>query len=307
MKDVFLKIDRSLTKNGIRADINLIKRHQSQGLMSKVFILDSSIGKLIVHINELSEEQRRQKIWQKISAIGKLLERYSQIPASKIIAADIVDSKHYFIIQTMLTGRVAGARTLKNREIVDIWFMPRDKIEIQIISTIKKINSVNIPGAGWLVVRNNKLVGMYKTWTKFLDKELTVWLKAISRKENDYKLSDQVLSFYKKIKLSLPADSHALVHNDLVNPGNILHLKNKLTGLVDWEWAMVGDPAWEYAFNNQYNLKSYSREFIKRTKLYEPLYLTWGLFAHAHDKNPKLYKLIKKHLLKSLRNHKNLD
>ena len=39
----------------------------------------------------------------------------------------------------------------------------------------------------------------------------------------------------------------SFLHNDL-GGRNIIAMKNKLTGIIDWEDAIMGDPQWELAF-----------------------------------------------------------
>jgi len=309
MHDIILaKINKLLAAKRIIVDLKSLKRHSAQGLMSQVFVIQSNRGRLVVHINQMSTEQRRQKVWKKIEALGSFLEKYKNIPSAKVFAAGSLGDK-YFIVQQMISGKPAGARVLKSDRIVDIWYIDRSKLERQVEQATSKINSIRMTGAGWLISDKGLLRGQYKNWNEFLIKEIALWQKAITKKESNNVITKKIQKYFDEVKHDLDYKKSFLVHNDLTNPGNILYQGTKLTGLVDWEWALAGDPAWEFAFNNQYSLKQYLRSFsskekvafLKRVKLYEPIYLAWGLFIHTNDHDQKLYRLLKNHLVKSLR------
>jgi thiamine kinase-like enzyme len=56
-----------------------------------------------------------------------------------------------------------------------------------------------------------------------------------------------------KDKISLLIDSlpnecnTTLVHSDLINPSNTIIAGTKRLSHIDWEWSLIGDPAWEFA------------------------------------------------------------
>jgi thiamine kinase-like enzyme len=111
-----------------------------------------------------------------------------------------------------------------------------------------------------------------------------------------------------------------LVHGDAINPSNILvQDKNKIK-LLDWEWSVAADPAWEFCdlgwwpLNNMQTMSDYfeasgiktslkQKEFLNRIKLYIPLWLLWGTYMHANDSKSDIYIALRKLLLKEVKNY----
>jgi len=93
------------------------------------------------------------------------------------------------------------------------------------------------------------------------------------------------------------------VHGDIVNPSNILVENGEITGILDFEWALVGDPAWEFAFTDM-PIEKYieitgenETKFRERIKLCRFFWLLWGTNVHAKGEfKPVLYKLFKEEL-----------
>lgn len=278
----------------------------SQGFMSKVFSLDSNKGKLILHLSELHREQRRQKIWEKVDLLSTLLGDFPQIPTAQVLCSGVVGKK-YYIVQNMLRGQPAGARTLKHGLFVDVRQHWSKDIEREVEQIVARINQIPLNGYGWIVRREKTAGGRYKTWQAFLAHEFALWTKGIARAEGNAALTKKLKRYFAEVFSGLTLEHPSLVHGDLTNPSNILVLDGKVSGLVDWEWSLAGDPAWEFAFHNPYSLNAYfkalgrgisdeeKREFKRRISIYGRLYLIWAMYIHT--KSDVFYRPLRRHLI----------
>lgn len=79
----------------------------------------------------------------------------------------------------------------------------------------------------------------------------------------------------------------------MINPGNVLINEGKISGIIDFEWAAAGDPAWEFAYCSE-PLDYYfdcleeaggkyvnRNEFLLKRRIYRVLWLLWGISVHA--------------------------
>ena len=88
-------------------------------------------------------------------------------------------------------------------------------------------------------------------------------------------------------------ESNHLVHGDLANPTNIIVKNGAVNGIIDFEFALSGDPVWEFSHTLDYPMHDYfdrtdlnSRCLDERRSLYSCL---WSLFAvYLNAKNPDL-------------------
>lgn len=282
-------------------DESSISSHKTQGFMSRVYVANSSQGRLIIHIGQVSFEQKRQIVWEKIEALSNLLFDKNDIPVAKIFYSESIDN-HYFLVQEMLPGEVAGTRKIVKNKVIDTWYNNSTNLKNNIENIIYSINNINIKGYGRLYVDNGEVYGKHTSWVDFLDKEINLWCGHIAKLESKTGLDKKLKEYFDGIKHELLIDNSYLIHGDLTSPSNILINGDKVTGLVDWEWSLSGDPAWEFAFNNTYSLDNYlsktkynSKLFRRKIKYYNIIYLIWGLYLHSMPKD-RIYVSLKQHL-----------
>jgi aminoglycoside phosphotransferase (APT) family kinase protein len=301
---ILLRISAELHERGVLLGGTQPKPLESQGFMSRVFTLDSNKGKLILHLSETHEEQKRQKIWEKISGLASLLDGFPDIPTAPVLCAGTEGNKHY-IVQRMLPGVPAGARTLDHGLFRDVHHTWSPEIEADLEGIVARINQIPLDGYGWIVPKGSAVGGGFATWQAFLKYEFEQWIKGITFAEGDGELTKKLEHYFTQVLPDLTLERSFLVHGDITNPSNILVSENKVTGLVDWEWSLAGDPAWEFAFSNPYSLGTYfatqetsggmQGEFRRRIDIYKRLYLVWAM--HAHAKTKRFYNPIRRHLL----------
>ncbi len=308
MNSNFQKIFARLKKKGIVLKKNSLEKHHTAGFMSHVYFADSNRGKLVIHIHTIHQEQKRQKIWEKILVIGKLLDSFPELPTSSVVLSGTLGRDTYFIVQKFLPGRATGKRVLQKNLFIDIWEAWSKKLEQNIEETIARVHQIPVIGYGWIENRGGIPRGKYKSWLQFLESEFALWFKSVVRAEQNSNLANAVKKHFEKNKKRFAIKKSFLVHGDLSNPGNILVRGGNVTGVVDWEWSLAGDPAWEFAFNNRLSLHTYfnsfthtftkkeKKDFLERARLYEPLFLMWAMHVHSGDKN-SLYKALKNHLI----------
>ena len=84
-------------------------------------------------------------------------------------------------------------------------------------------------------------MGEEKNWKDFLRKNSNEWLQKAEIKEKFHtSIQNLISSFPDNLNLSL-------VHGDSINPSNIITKNESIASVIDWEWSLIGDPAWEFA------------------------------------------------------------
>ncbi len=312
----FKTIFSKLNKNGVVVVPASLKKHAHQGLMSSVYGVNSNRGQLIIHLIQPGAEWKRQRIWEKVSGIAHLLEKFPEIPTAEFVLQGKIGNR-YFLVQKRLPGKPAGKRLLVNNDVLDVWSGNRDKTYLpQLQKLIAKTHKIRRKGYGWPVVKNGEVVGRYRSWRAFFEKELPVWLKSVKKGDLRFKKTgvsiEEIDRLVRGIIKHISCSSPVLIHGDAINPSNILVKGDKITGLLDWEWAMIGDPAWEFCdpgwwpLLNESSLRPYfkamscsgsqAQDLLKRARAYRLLWILWGSHLHAGDKNGVVYKVLRKML-----------
>ena len=303
-----------LKRKGIFISAKTIKKHQYQGWMSIVFTADSNIGPLIIHLVRLVEEHKRNKVWEKFSGLAKIFAHNPEVPTARILYAGIIEDT-FALVQNYLTGVPAGKRILEKNVISDVWQANKNITVQKILYALTKIHKMQLKGFGWPVLANDSLAGPHKTWKMFFKKEVPRWTGVIL--ETDRKLSEKsevqnleplAQKIVAQIDYNGPA---ALIHGDAINPNNVLINNDNKIFLLDWEWSICGDPAWEFCdlgwwnLSDRKNLSAYFKAlgvkdaseqeyFLRRIRLYIPLWLLWGTQMHAHDSDLSVYLALRK-------------
>ena len=275
-----------LEKRGITLDRSSVALCATQGFNSRVYSAHSNMGEVIVHITKPIEEQIRQRVWEKMEGVSFILLKNKELPVAKIIHSERRDDGTFLLVQQKLLGDPFGKRVLLDGDFVDEWGGPSLSVSTQIETILATLHSVSVPGFGPIVKEGKSAKGKYESWGDFLDTEFPLWLASVATKETP-EFVTQLESYFATNRSSFIYDEGSLVHGDATNPSNILGSEGKVTGLIDFEWAISGDPAWEFVFNNTYPLDMYFKErsmstdaqrvFRERISLYGPIWLTWAL------------------------------
>jgi hypothetical protein len=308
----------ALEEIGVVVNRPSLSKHEYQGFMSTVYSVESDQGELIIHAVERGKEWSRQRVWEKLDGVSKLLERYPGIPAPKLILSEKVGDI-YFLVQKKLPGEPAGKRLLIKDKIVDKWSGKKSKHVTDVQKILARVHKIARKGYGWPAVADGGLKGQHAGWQKFFEKEVPIWLRSLRKGDARIRDNKEMRDFRRKAggffrdeMKKIPAIFPVLIHGDAINPSNILVRNGGITGLLDWEWSMIGDPAWEFCdpgwwpYLNEKSMKPYFEEMgysklkagalLKRTRLYRPFWLLWGAHIHAEDKNMSIYKVLRKML-----------
>lgn len=317
MPKEFKAIFAKLKAQGIIVDPSKLQKHKHQGLMSTVYTVDSNRGELVVHLIRPASEWLRQRIWEKLLGIGNVLTHYPELPVAPVFISGKLGGT-YFLVQKRLPGTPAGKRAISGTDVVDTWVGNSSKVLVpQIQKLLGKTHAIPCHGYGLLVLQKGKVKGKFKTWKGFFETESRQWLKNIQKADtltdNPQELRQSyaaAVAYVKNFLKNVPKTKPSLIHGDAINPSNILIKNKKVTGLIDWEWSLAGDPAWEFCdpgwwkLINKKSLKPYFKEagkhrkidedeFIRRIRAYIPLWIMWG--CHLHSGNPKgiLYTVLR--------------
>lgn len=316
--DIFQIIFKNLSKKGIFVLAETLKNHKYQGWMSDVFLVESNKGLLIIHLISPVKEHQLNRVWDKFCGLSKMLPLYPNIPAPHILYSGLI-GKTFVLTQNFVFGARAGKRVLKGTVISDRWQAKKGNILPNVLAALADIHKIHLEGFGWPILRGSSLKGKYTTWKSFFEYNYPLWLKELHRVDRRLSLGSSlavlldkfIKETMKRIDYSGPS---VLVHGDAINPSNILiRSKNRIT-LVDWEWSILADPAWEFCnlgwwkLTNMKTLEPYFKasnvrknsekiDFLNRINLYVPLWLLWGTYMHGHDSKLDVYIALRKLLL----------
>jgi thiamine kinase-like enzyme len=228
------------------------------------------------------------------------------------------------------TLKPTGAQTLLECRARGSCDLGPEQIYPHIEKILAQLHQTKLKGYGWPQQKNGKLVGAYKTWREFFKEETPQWLKKVE--EADAKLLGEAQAregllntgrFLIKVLRSklLRYEGGVLVHGDSINPRNILVQQGVVSGVLDWEWSIIGDPAWEFcdpAWESVYahdRLQPYEEAtnalskqkfdrggFLRRVHLYRPLWLLWSTSLHSDEPRSLLYALLRDMLQSEIKN-----
>lgn len=302
-KKIIIDISKKLRKDGFEIDEKSIKKLTFQGFNSEVYCAFSNQGDLVFHALKLVDEQRRQKIYEKIVGVSKFLLDIKSIPNAEIVFVERIDNDKYVFVQKKLPGENLGQRVLRKEKIVDEFFYDNDELYLQHLNEIlSNLHAIRFNKFGWLKIAEGTLDGEYESWQDFILLESDIWLKNIyDNRERGYRLTGNKLQEVKEIlgkyyeinKELLKTEVSCFIHGDMINSGNVLVKDGKVSGIIDFEWALAGDPAWEFAYSGNKMIDNYfdccekngikhdRKLFLEKIKFLKIPWLLWAVNVHA--------------------------
>jgi len=304
MDEVRALIIETLDATGLSYDGTGLKRHASQGLVNDVYTIPSEQGELIVHYSTLTPTLEHFHIWEKLKPVSDFLQRIPDVPAARVFATRKRDDA-WVAVQEKLPGSPAG-RAIVGADVVSFeWHAPFETCQEQVEMIAARVHNTPIRGFGYPRLDEGTLRGSHDSWTNFLAAEAPLWARGISAGDAECGILSGTLEedVQRFLAHTLPRMEHiprtSLVSSDMMNPSNILFENGVVTGVVDWEWALIGDPAWEFCALNPYSLDHYfkyfpelmtkeaRRDFLERAALYENFaYLMWGYAVSGNPATP---------------------
>lgn len=305
LEPILIEIETNLS--GITIDRTSLVPFTTQGFMSMTGAIDSSLGPAVLHIVHTPvREQLLQKVPEKLQAISDFLAGDVVLPTARILAYGYLRSGGYFLLQTRMPGVPLGTQTIRDNDIVRIYETPDHTLVTQ--HTEALLAHLHIKGPcvryGHMTVdENGDLTAPYTSWKEFITLGSACWLAELRKAKNrdadfDARVQEtetHSLRLQETNKDILEWNTPCFVHGDMINPGNILTDNNRVTALLDFEWAVSGDPAWEFAFTSEFPSKAYYEaagedpaSFERRKNVYSFFWLLWGANVHVHNKDPFL-------------------
>ena len=286
----------------------------SSGLNSKVYLADSSKGNLTIHIVDCNIEHDYQQLDKKIILVYDELENHPDIPTAPIIAAGKLDDGGVFFVNLFLEGDQFGRREIKDMKVIDSYDVqdPEDLLK-QLAKLMIRQHAIKGQGFGYIDTNKNHICGRYDTWLDYLSTESGRWLgnlavpseePYISPEEYEQYKSD-LRSLFEKQKGLLALTQASLLHWDINNPTNILIKDRNISGIIDYEWAILGDPLWDLVLSEDLVQEEYSRMtktplnlIRKKLLIYHPLWFLWG--TNTHFPRPYILKTCLKEFTEGL-------
>ena len=168
---------------------------------------------------------------------------------------------------------------------------------------LAKIHSIHFSAFGWIV--GTAIKPAFKIWYDFLMFDTKEKCKKIPSKKGTPELKKRVLNILKESRHLLSiVRNPSLVHKDYHVP-HILTQGNTINGIIDFEWAIAGDPClditkaclWMFSSNPRMEkifLRGYRRtktlgkEFDARRPLYKVLTL-FSALSLAYERNHRAW------------------
>ncbi len=289
---IFKDVLPVLTEKGIIIDPTTFVPFEKQGFNSTVGTIESKQGELVVHISTPKPEHVRQKIWEKIEGVSRLLKEHPGIPGVDVLFAERFVDGTVVLVSKMIVGEPLGERVVEEGKIVDRVYDESKEVPEQVERLVAKIHRLAVHGYGWPQKTDTGVKGSYDSWLAFLDADVPVWLESMRTVAPDV-LVKKIENYYKEARSELRDVRSTLVHGDVTNTSNVLIHEGQVTGIIDWEWALLGDPAWEFAFHNPYTLEVYFQErglsekeqvqFRKRMGICRVLWSAWAVHIWARS------------------------
>lgn len=315
MHPELLQVAKTLEKDGISVDLATLSKHHTQGFMSDVHTVSSSVGSLIIRICPITPYQEHLHTWEKISPLSVLIRSSTPIPVAEVFFSDRLESA-IVIIQKKLSGSAAGKRVHRDDDFHDVWSATKERVQPQMVRLLAQLHQIPIHGYGWLCTDNSSLHGQFTTWQDFLTDELSLWLSNITIAERARGSDSDLVNKAKfLINYALPRLSYtgkpSIVHGDSTNLSNVLVDHDNITGIIDWELAIAADPAWEFAYPNDYPMGIYfesvrifdpkaREDFMQRVSIYRDILGMLWLYIHACNPNSGLYNLARELFLRRM-------
>ena len=204
----------------------------SSGYASSIFYCN--IGGKYFYVSLLNEER--------YTVLSLLLQRLGE--NSFIPIASIEDrgydkqSENYYLIQTPIAGVSLNRISL------------RDSLLREAGEILRKIHSLSLKGYGRLVCSvGEDLRGKFDTWADFIREQIP--LETINYLSEHGILSvgqSEVIRKTREEVCEMPLVSGSLLHNDY-HRGHIYSDDNGISGIIDWEAAIVGVAEYDLAMS----------------------------------------------------------
>jgi len=205
--------------------------YASTGMVNPILFLDKKyVLKINVRDPEIPKLRREAVMMDKLKSVEL------PIPELLILDEDKDVIPYDFIIMSFLKGK----------EIHSNWktITPslQKKLSFEAGTLLSKIHEVTFPKFG--DIQNGE--GEYPTWTECIFYRLNQKMKCCYDAQLLSKTHLQQIEniFFQKKEILDSVKNATLVHSDF-HFGNLLFEKEHISGIIDFEWSLAGDPEWD--------------------------------------------------------------
>jgi len=295
-----------LNRLGITYEPSSLHLYGTQGIMSEVYILTTSVGEVVLHVKKITPEQRVFGMPEKLKVVSDATRAFPHLPLAEVLSC--VDLTEYAVtIQRKLPGHAAGSIELRGNTTYMEWKEPVEKVGPQVEAALAALHT-QVPTKGFGVIESfegGRIQARYSSWKEFLTTEAPRWAAAIAEQALRTDSRDDMRPLFAELFTRIfPLVTYngpsSLVCTDYINPSNVLIHEGKLSGLIDWEWALLADPAWDFTYYSPYALDTYfaargitSKEaqddFKVRTRVCEMFVLLMWAYGTSNDPHAPLF------------------
>lgn len=238
-----------------------------------VFVNESWVVRFNARDIQLPKFQREKKSFEVLKGI---------VPVPELVVFD--DSKKLAPYDYMICKKITG----KNLEKEWPALSESDRLSLaqQAGKILRKIHSVGTQEFGEL--SDQGPFPQTKSWADYIRFTLNYHLKEASELQlfSPDELQGFLNFFEQREKVLLKINASQMVHGDF-HFGNLLFSENKITGVLDFEWALCGDPLMDIcnhlrdmdsnwagsqaAFNEGYGAHTFSKDDEARMEVYRLL------------------------------------
>ncbi len=254
-------IENELRKQSIIINKSSLRLNSKQGAVNEVYVVDSNVGKLLIVSGKCSSESEQKRKQLRIFAVSEFLDAHPEIPTADVILHSLDTNGNHFLVQRFVEGQQLSAA--KNKLV----YLK------ELAGILAYLHQISVQRTGLIEFKTNKLRGTHKDWFNFLKTKTFQCLNAVYAEKRNQK--DEVLTaekykifckklnaFFKKYKEYFIGTKGKLLHGD-IGFDNVIVNNERISALIDFEWSMSGDPAWDFA--------GYVDEKGRHSTLYEKL------------------------------------
>jgi aminoglycoside phosphotransferase (APT) family kinase protein len=207
----------------------------------------------------------------------KLLKNCISVPELLVLDESKKDAPYDYII----------CKKIESKNLEQNWpslsEVDRNNLAYQAGQLLAKIHSVSLENFGEISEFGPFLQS--KTWSEYLRHNLNYHLNEAMRLDLFVSTSQKVFLdlFESSVQLLDSVQVPKLIHGDF-HLGNLLFFKQKITGVLDFEWSCAGDPLFDFcinlrsmdrtwpgsqeAFNKGYGIQNFSNDEIAKMRIY---------------------------------------
>ncbi|MBZ0280677.1 MAG: phosphotransferase [Anaerolineae bacterium] len=209
------------------------------GMVNRVFVVNEThVIRFDVLINEGESRYHKEALaYERLGALG--------VPVPQVIAAD--SSKILLPHDYLLMTKLEGQPTIHTW--VELSPEQQANVAYQAGQHLARIHSVTLEKFGNYAGQERAFDGWYDAMWDYIHRYAT---EAVAQKLLEPAITAQVEAIFKRHKAVFDAIPQSrLVHRDFQFT-NILQKDGQVTGILDFEWSLGGDPSYDFILREQW-------------------------------------------------------